>query len=697
MPFTPNDADVKCINTIRTLALDTVNKVLKPLFRPTLANSGHPGAPMGLAPAAHVLFSRFFNCNPSNPSWVNRDRFVLSNGHACALQYVLLHLLGYKVSIDDLKQFRQLGSITPGHPELGVTPGIEVTTGPLGQGFANAVGLAIAQAHLGATFNKDGFEIFDNYTYMFTGDGCLMEGVASEAASLAGHLKLGNLIAVYDDNKISIDGSTAIAFTEDVAKRFEAYDWQVLIVDHGDSGLKDIHEALEAARAEKSKPTIIRLRTTIGFGSKDQGTHGVHGNALKADDTVNIKKQFGFDPEQFFVVPDETKQVYGDVAKRGAELEAKWEKTFAEYEKKFPEEAKDIRRRIEGKLPEGWEKALPTFTPTDDAVATRKLSEVLLAKLSTIVPELVSGSADLTPSNLTRWTNAVDFQPKENGLGDYTGRYIRYGVREHGMGAIANGIAAYGPNLMIPAIGTFLNFVSYAAGAVRLSALSHQRVIWVATHDSIGLGEDGPTHQPIETVAHFRALPNCNVWRPADGNETSAAYYMALTSTHTPSILALTRQNLPQLVGSSLEKANKGAYVLHEEANADITFVATGSEVAIAVEAAEVLSKKGVKARIVSMPCMEVFRAQSTEYKLSVIPDGAPILSVEAYSTFGWGEWSHAHCGINSFGASAPAKQVYAKFGLTGDAIASRAQKTIDYFRKLGHPIYSPISHSINI
>jgi len=687
MTFTPNDADVKCINTIRTLALDTVNK----------ANSGHPGAPMGMAPVAHVLFSRFLNCNPADSKWINRDRFVLSNGHGCALQYVLLHLLGYKVSIDDLKQFRQLDSITPGHPELGVTDGIEVTTGPLGQGFANAVGLAIAQAHLGATFNKENFPIFDNHTYMFTGDGCLMEGVSSEAASLAGHLKLGNLIAIYDDNKISIDGSTNIAFTEDVAKRFESYDWQVIIVDDGDNDLEGMAKAIEQAKAETSKPSIIRLRTTIGFGSKDQGTHGVHGNPLKADDTVEIKKKFGFNPEEFFVVPDETKKVYGDVAKKGAETEEKWNKLFSEYESKYPDEARDIKRRIGGKLPEGWEKALPTFTPTDDAVASRKLSEVLLAKLSTVIPELVSGSADLTPSNLTRWKNAVDFQPKETGLGDYTGRYIRYGVREHGMGAIANGIAAYGPNLMIPAIGTFLNFVSYAAGAVRLSALSHQRVIWVATHDSIGLGEDGPTHQPIETVAHFRALPNCNVWRPADGNETSAAYYMALTSTHTPSILALTRQNLPQLEGSSIEKANKGAYVLHEEQDAAITLLGTGSEVALAVETAELLKKKGIKARVVSMPCMEVFRSQDKDYKLSVLPDGAPILSIEAYTTFGWGEFSHAHAGLDHFGASAPAKEVYKKFGLTGDALAERASKVVDYFKKLNQNVYSPISHSINV
>ncbi|SCV69563.1 BQ2448_2583 [Microbotryum intermedium] len=676
------DDDTTAVNTIRTLALDTVNK----------ANSGHPGAPMGMAAAAHVLFSRVMNLNPKNPQWVNRDRFVLSNGHACALQYVLLHLLGYKVTIDDLKSFRQLDSITPGHPEVGVTDGIEVTTGPLGQGFANAVGLAIAQAHLGATFNKDGFPIFNNYTYMFTGDGCLMEGISSEAASLAGHLKLGNLIAVYDDNHISIDGDTAIAFTENVAKRFESYDWQVLVVSNGDDGFTDIFEAIEAAKKEISKPTLIQMKTTIGYGSKDQGTHGVHGNPLKKDDTVAIKQKFGFNPEEFFAVPDVTKKIYGAVGEKGAKTEAAWQKMFDEYSSKYPEEAADIKRRIAGKLPDGWEKALPTFNPSDAAVASRKLSETLLGKLSVAIPELMSGSADLTPSNLTRWSNAVDFQPKENGLGDFSGRYLRYGVREHGMGAIMNGLAAFGPNFIIPAAGTFLNFVSYAAGAVRLAALSHLRVIWVATHDSIGLGEDGPTHQPIETVAHFRALPNCNVWRPADGNETSAAYYMALTSTHTPSIIALSRQNLPQLEGSSLEKANKGGYVLHDAADADLTLVSTGSEVSIIVEAAKALEKKGFKVRVVSLPCWEIFDQQSKDYRLSVFPDGAPVVSVEAYTTLGWSKYAHESIGINTFGASGPYLKVYEKFGITGENVAAKSQQVVDAYKKAGHFVVSPLN-----
>ncbi|KAK4058626.1 Transketolase [Microbotryomycetes sp. JL221] len=680
MPFQIDDRDITAINTIRVTALDTVNK----------ANSGHPGAPMGMAPITHVLLKHFFNCNPKNSHWPNRDRFVLSNGHGCALQYTFLHLLGYKVTLEDLKSFRQLDSKTPGHPEVHHTDGIEVTTGPLGQGIANAVGLAIAQAHVGATFNKEDFPLFDNYTYCFLGDGCLQEGVASEACSLAGHLQLKNLIAVYDDNQITIDGSTGKSFTEDVAKRFESYGWNVITVTNGDEDLEGMYNALAEAKKSTDKPTLIKLRTTIGFGSRDQGTHSVHGNALKKDDTIEIKKKFGFNPEEFFAIPQAAKDVYGEIAAQGAQKEAEWNKLYQSYESKFPEEAADLKRRLEGKLPQGWEKALPSFTPSDPAVASRKLSETILAKLSVAVPELVSGSADLTPSNLTRWSNAVDFQPPSTKLGDWTGRYMRYGVREHGMGAIMNGMAAYGGNLVLPAGGTFLNFVSYAAGAVRLAALSNLRVLWVATHDSIGLGEDGPTHQPIETVAHFRALPNCNVWRPADGNETSAAYYAAVTTTNAPSVLCLSRQNLPQLEGSSIENAVKGGYVLHEVANADLTIVATGSEVSLAVDAAKQLESKGLKVRVVSLPCFELFDQQSKEYRLSVIPDGVPVLSVEAYTTFGWAKYAHESIGINTFGASAPAPAVYNKFGLTTENVAAQAEKVVQGYK--GSKIVSPLN-----
>jgi len=643
-----SDIDQLAINTIRLLAVDAT----------FASNSGHPGAPMGMAPIAHVLFNKFMKFNPKNPKWLNRDRFVLSNGHGCMLQYALLHLFGYGVSMDDLKAFRTVDSITPGHPEAHDTPGIEVTTGPLGQGISNAVGLAMAQAHTGAVFNKDNFNLVDNYTYCFLGDGCLMEGVSSETSSLAGHLQLGNLICVYDDNHISIDGDTNCAFTEDVVKRYESYGWQVLVVEDGDTDLAAMEKALKEAQACKDKPTLIKLKTTIGYGSLQQGTHGVHGSPLKADDIKQLKEKFGFNPDQTFTVPQEVYDLYGKHSSEGAAAEEEWNKLFAKYKESYPKEHADLSRRLKGDLPEGWEKHLPTYTPADSAVASRKLSETVLSKIESVLPELFGGSADLTGSNLTRWKEAVDFQPKANGLGDYSGRYVRYGVREHGMGAIMNGLAAYGT--ILPYGGTFLNFVSYAAGAVRLSALSQIRAIWVATHDSIGLGEDGPTHQPIETLSHLRALPNNMVWRPADGNETSAAYYVALTSKHTPSVLALSRQNLPQLEGSTIEKAIKGGYVLHEVENADVTLVSTGSEVCICVDAAKYLKEKhNVNARIVSMPCFEVFDTQSKEYRLSVLPDGIPSLSVEVMSTMGWERYTHEQFGLNRFGASGAYKDVY--------------------------------------
>ncbi|KAK2808772.1 hypothetical protein FQN50_004444 [Emmonsiellopsis sp. PD_5] len=675
------DVDQLAINTIRVLAVDATSA----------ANSGHPGAPMGLAPTAHVLFNKFMNFNPKNPDWVNRDRFVLSNGHGCMLQYALLHLFGYGVSIDDLKNFRQVDSITPGHPEAHDTPGVEVTTGPLGQGFANAVGLAIAQAHTGAVFNKPGFDLINNYTYCIFGDGCAMEGIASEAASTAGHLQLGNLICLYDDNQISIDGDTAIAFTEDVMKRFEAYGWHVLEVPKGDSDLAGIEAAIQKAKEVKNKPTVIKITTTIGYGSKLQGTGGVHGNPLKADDSKSVKALFGFNPEESFAVPQEVYDLYHKHSADGAAKEAEWNALLAQYATKYPAEHADLTRRLAGKLPEGWEKNLPRYSPTDAAVASRKLSETVLEKIYAAIPELLSGSADLTGSNNTRWKNAVDFQPPSTGLGDWSGRYLRYGVREHGMAGIMNGLAAYGT--LIPAGGTFLNFVSYAAGSVRLSALSQHQTIYIATHDSIGLGEDGPTHQPIETLAHFRALPNCMVWRPADGNETSAAYYSALTSKHTPSILALTRQNLPQLEASSIEKAIRGGYVALEAENATITLVSTGSEVSLCIDAAKELKEKhNVVARVVSIPCFEVFDVQDKEYRLSVIPDGIPALSVEVMSTMGWERYSHEQFGLNRFGASGPYKEVYKKFEFTPEGISKRAVATIDFYK--GFPVRSPINRA---
>ncbi|KAI0303399.1 transketolase [Multifurca ochricompacta] len=654
--FVPSPTDATAIATIRTLAADVVGK----------ANSGHPGAPMGMAPVTHVLFTRLLNANPKSSKWFNRDRFVLSNGHACALQYIALHLLGYKLSLDDLKAFRQVDSLTPGHPEVHHTDGIEVTTGPLGQGISNAVGLALAQAHLGALYNKEGFDLINNYTYAFLGDGCLMEGVSSEASSLAGHLQLGNLIAIWDDNHISIDGDTAVAFTENVEQRYLAYGWQVLHVKDGDHDLEGIYNAIAEARLEKSKPTLIRLTTTIGYGSKQQGTHGVHGSPLKADDIAALKTKVGFNPGTSFHVPAEVYSAWAVVGQRGSALEAQWNALLASYAKSYPNEHAELTRRIAGRLPEGWEKLLPVYKSTDPAQASRKLSEIALTAITPALPDLLGGSADLTGSNLTKVKGTVDFQPENTGLGSYKGTYIRYGVREHGMGAIANGIAAYGG--IIPFIGTFLNFVSYAAGAVRLSALSKHQVIWVATHDSIGLGEDGPTHQPIETGIHFRAIPNLAFWRPADGNETSAAY-----------------------LNSTIEHAAKGGYVVHDEEGENLTIVATGSEVSIALEAAGKLKAQGIKTRVVSLPCWLVFDQQPQEYRLAVLRSGAPILSLEALSTAGWSKYSHEQYGLPGWGASGPYKKVYEKFGITGDNIAIVGKKVVDFYKAKGGEVVSPL------
>lgn len=513
----------------------------------------------------------------------------------------------------------------------------------------------------------------------------------------------------------SLDGDTAVAFTEDVLKRFEAYGWHTQWVEKGDDDLEAMEAALAKAKAVTDKPSVIKLTTTIGFGSKLQGTHGVHGNPLKADDIQQVKKKFGFDPEQTFVVPQEVYDLYSKHAAEGAAAEKEWNDLLSKYGSQYKAEHAELTRILNGKLPEGWEKNLPTYKPTDSAVATRKLSEAVLEAIHGVIPELLSGSADLTGSNNTRWKDAVDFQPPSTGLGDWSGRYLRYGVREHAMAGAMNGISAYGT--LIPAGGTFLNFMSYAAGSVRLSSLSHQRVIYVATHDSIGLGEDGPTHQPIETLAHFRALPNMMVWRPADGNETSAAYYMTLTSRQTPSILALTRQNLPQLENSTIEHAIKGGYVAVEDKSAAITLVSTGSEVSICIDSAKLLKEKhSITARVVSLPCFEVFDAQSKDYRLSVLPDGIPSMSVEVMSTMGWEKYSHEQFGLNRFGASGAYKDVYKvrlliccfhltsyqhlrhagkrswgiffrltnekqKFEFTPEGIAKRALATIDFYK----------------
>eukprot|EP00160_Parvularia_atlantis_P014991 Unigene4063_Nuclearia_a/m.12338 Unigene4063_Nuclearia_a/g.12338 ORF Unigene4063_Nuclearia_a/g.12338 Unigene4063_Nuclearia_a/m.12338 type:complete len:693 (+) Unigene4063_Nuclearia_a:119-2197(+) len=671
--FDNSDVNWLAINTVRCLAADMVQK----------ANSGHPGAPMGCAPMAHVLWSKFITADPSDSQWFNRDRFVLSNGHGCALQYIFLHLLGYKLSLDDLKAFRQLHSKTPGHPEAGHTDGVEVTTGPLGQGFSNAVGLAIAEKHLAATFNRPGFDVVDNYTYVIVGDGCLQEGVCAEAASLAGHLGLGKLIVLYDDNLIQIDGSTELAFTEDVCKRFESYGFHTQTIADGNHELGDIERAIANAKAVTDKPSLIKIRTVIGYGSENQGTDKVHGAPLGDKDVANVKSKLGFDPEKKFEVPDQVKQYFADIAVRGKQKHAEWDALCARYAAAHPDLAAELKRRIEGRLPDNWKTALPSFTPKDAAAATRKFSQKVLNNLAKVVPELMGGSADLTGSNYTNLDCSFDFQ-KDAPLG----RYLRFGVREHAMAAICNGLQAYGG--VLPFCATFLNFIGYALGAVRLSALSHFGVLYIMTHDSIGLGEDGPTHQPIESLITCRATPNLLTLRPADGNETSGAYAVALENRKRPSVLALSRQNLDNLEGTAVDKVALGGYVIQDVDQADVILIGTGSELVLCVEAAKALAAEGVKARVVSMVCTELFDEQTPQYRQSVLLEGVPALSVEAGSVAGWAKYAHASLGIDTFGMSAPAKDVYKYFGLTGPGVADKAKKLIAHFKTTGlkpHPL----------
>jgi len=657
-----------CINSIRFLAIDAVEK----------AKSGHPGLPMGAAPMAFVLWDRFLRFNPKNPKWFNRDRFVLSAGHGCMLQYALLYLTGYdSVTIEDIKQFRQWGSRTPGHPENFETLGVEVTTGPLGQGIANGVGLAMAEAHLAAKFNKPDAKIVDHYTYVILGDGCNMEGVSGEACSLAGHLGLGKLIALYDDNHISIDGSTEIAFTEDVAKRFEAYGWHVQHVQDGNKDLEAIEKAIKAAKAVTDKPSFIKVTTTIGYGSPNKANSaGVHGAALGGDEVKLTRENLGWEYEPF-VVPEDALKHFRKAVERGANLEAEWNKAFADYKAKYSQEAAEFERIVSGKLPEGWEKALPDYKPEDKALATRKTSEITLNALGSVLPELIGGSADLTHSNLTELKGAGDFQK-----GNYGGRNLRFGVREHGMGAICNGIALHSG--LIPYCATFLVFTDYMRAAIRLSALSQAGVIYVMTHDSIGLGEDGPTHQPVETIASLRAIPNLTVIRPADGKETSGAYKVAIENAnqHRPTLMAFCRQNLPQLPGTSIEGVAKGGYiVLDSDGTPDIILIGTGSELYMCTEAAEKLRAEGKKVRVVSLPSWELFDAQPADYQESVLPKTVTKrLAVEAGSSFGWCRFlgnEGKMISVDRFGVSAPGGVALEKFGYTVDNVVAKAKELL--------------------
>ncbi|MDB9522321.1 transketolase [Dolichospermum circinale CS-1225] len=655
-----------CINSIRFLAVDAIEK----------SKSGHPGLPMGAAPMAFVLWDSFMRYNPKNPQWFNRDRFVLSAGHGSMLQYALLYLTGYdSVTIDDIKQFRQWGAKTPGHPENFVTAGVEVTTGPLGQGIANAVGLAVAEAHLAAKFNKPDATIVDHYTYVILGDGCNMEGISGEAASIAGHWGLGKLIALYDDNHISIDGSTDVAFTEDVSKRFESYGWHVLHVKDGNTDLEGIAKAIAQAKAVTDKPTMIKVTTTIGYGSPNKAnTAGIHGAALGADETIATRNNLGWKYDAF-VVPEDALNHTRKAVERGAAYESEWNKAYAEYKAKYPQEAAEFERLISGKLPEGWDQVLPTYTDADKALPTRKHSEICLNKLGAVLPELIGGSADLTHSNLTELKGTGDFQK-----GHFGNRNIHFGVREHAMGAICNGMALHRSGL-IPYGATFLIFTDYMRAAIRLAALSEAGAIWVMTHDSIGQGEDGPTHQPIETLASLRAIPDLTVIRPADGNETSGGYKVAIekSKAQASTLLAFTRQNVPNLAGTSIAGVAKGAYTIVDcQGTPDIILIGTGSELSLCVSAAEKLTAEGKKVRVVSMPSSTLFDTQDAAYKESIFPQAVTKrLSVEAASSFGWHKYIGSEgdtVSIDTFGASAPGGICLEKFGFTVDNVLAKAK-----------------------
>jgi len=662
-PSKPQTLETLCINSIRFLSIDAVEK----------AKSGHPGLPMGAAPMAFVLFDQFLKFNPKNPKWVDRDRFVLSAGHGCMLQYSLLHLTGYdSVPLDQIKQFRQWGSATPGHPENFETAGVEVTTGPLGQGVGNGLGLAIAEAHLAARFNKPGHEIVDHYTYVILGDGCNMEGIASEAASLAGHLKLGKLIMMYDSNSISIDGSTDLAFTENVGMRYEAYGWHVSYVADGNEDLDAIAKALAEAKTVKDKPSLIIVTTTIGFGSpKKAGTSGVHGAALGTDEVAATRANLGWDHSPF-EIPEDALARFRQAIDKGAKAEAEWNERFAAYEKAYPTEAVEYKRIMAGELPEGWEKALEPVAGKE--TSTRLLSEACLNALSPVLPEFLGGSSDLAHSNMTYVKGLPDFQ-----YGSYEGRNFRFGVREHAMGAIMNGMILHGGT--IPYGATFLVFADYMRGAIRLSALSEVGVLYIMTHDSVMLGEDGPTHQPVETLASLRVIPNLLVLRPADAKETVGTYQVAIANRKRPSLMAFTRQGVKNLVGTSIEGTKKGGYIVVDAANPELILIATGSEVALAVQAAEVLTAEGKAVRVVSMPSMELYNEQSDEYKESVLPVAVKKrVSVEAGSTFGWHKYVGSEgevIGMDSFGASAPGPTCYAHFGFTVDKIVATARERL--------------------
>jgi transketolase len=726
-----------CINTIRFLSADAIQK----------ANSGHPGAPMGAAPMAFVLWDEFLRHNPRNPGWFDRDRFVLSAGHASMLLYSLLHLTGYELSLEEIKNFRQWGSKTPGHPEYGSVPGIEATTGPLGQGLAHAVGMAVAEAHLAARYNREGHEIVDHFTYVLASDGDLMEGVAAEACSLAGHLGLGKLIVLYDDNKISLAGSTGLCFSEDVGVRFDSYGWHVIRVMDGND-LDAISEAIKAARYERTRPSLIPVRTYIAFGSPEfQGTYKAHGSPLGEEELAAAKKNLGWPVEPLFHIPEEAVRRFRAAVDRGDQLERSWRESFESFVTAYPGESEEFARAQMGGMPEGWDSGLPVFQPTESGPPTRKASEAALQALGAKLPELVGGSADLNPSTYTWIKGAGDFESPgtrtddtQGAIGggwDYAGRNIHFGVREHAMGAMAGGMALHGG--IIPFTGTFLVFSDYMRPPMRLAAMNRRKIVYVFTHDSIGVGEDGPTHQPVEHVMSLRAVPNLTVIRPADANEAVQAWRAAILNDDGPTALVLTRQKLPVLdhekYGAALA-LQRGAYVLWRSepssatagavdsraagdesgaseagdagaaageldpfgyeaesskssfeskqaaAGSEVILIGTGSEVHVALEAGEKLAAMGAGVRVVSMPSWELFEAQDADYREMVLPSSIRArVAVEAGLRTGWERYvglNGAVVGMDGYGASAPAKELYEKFGITAENVVARALRVLE-------------------
>ncbi len=652
-------------DTIRGLAMDAVQK----------ANSGHPGMPMGMADAAVVLWTRFLKHNPADPLWPDRDRFILSAGHGSMLLYSLLHLSGYDLPLAQLQSFRQWGSRTPGHPEYGLTPGVETTTGPLGQGITNAVGMAIAERSLAARFNRPGFKIVSHFTYVIASDGDLMEGISHESCSLAGHVGLGRLIVLYDDNGISIDGPTSLSFSEDVLGRFAAYGWHVQRIDGHDATA--VETAIVSARAETERPSLIACKTHIGFGSPNrQDTHKAHGEPLGVDEVRLTKEKLGWPADKPFYVPDEAREFMQESAATGASQQDEWEELYAAYRQAYPELAADFDCTLSGELPEGWDSKLPAF-PTTKPIATRAASGAVLDAIAPSFPALLGGSADLTPSNNTLPKGEHDVTPE-----DFTGRYFHFGVREHGMGGILNGLALHGG--VRPYAGTFLIFSDYMRPSIRLAALMELPVIFVFTHDSIGLGEDGPTHQPIEQIASLRLIPNLAVFRPADATETVEAWRAALARRHAPSAIVLTRQALPVIdrtCHAAAQGVSRGAYILRDADQPEVILIGTGSEVHLALAAQEILAAQNVKARVVSMPCWELFDEQPEEYREAVLPSSLRArVALEAGTTLAWGRYvglDGAVVGLDRFGASAPYQVLYQKLGITAEAVAEAARRVL--------------------